>query len=96
MTQNETARLLQRALDQYESTRHSAGSRDAIERAGHDLANRIGEIIADIDADVARERNDETERESMTPVVANWPIYPKVDPIWVPVADSPRNSLDGE
>lgn len=100
MDKNEIARMLQRALDEYEGARNrAAGGSQSLEYAAHDFATRIGGIIVGIDADTARERNDADERERMTPIAPHWQRYPKSDPYrggWTPVHTSPYNSLDGE
>lgn len=100
MDKNEIARLLQRALNEYEGMRQrAAGGSQSLEMAAHDFATRIGGIIVDIDADTARERNDADERERMTPIAPYWPQHPRNDPYrggWTPVQLSSHNSLDGE
>lgn len=97
MTRNEIARRLQQALVEYEGMRARATSGAmALEMAAHDFATRIGGIVTDIDADVERERSNEAERESMTPIAPYWPDYPDEYPEWNPIPNSPLNSLDGE
>lgn len=101
MTQNEIARRLQRAIDEYTSASLAPGT-DRVDTvrsslAGHSLVVTIGYLILDIDADVEHERQMADERERMTPVAPHWLDYGPVErDAWRPVPDSPHNSLNGE
>jgi hypothetical protein len=67
---NEIARKLQALLSQYEACRVKYADRGQViadATAAHFLATDIGYLVTDIDAEVARERHEASERERYAP-----------------------------